>query len=98
MKDSSPFAIGNRLSAKSARKVVKARALAPETVMNFAADATHQLVIIRKEQNTHEERLPTKKDNKDHVFYNLIYEMLQQIPNCEDNFIYFIFYFQFILR
>ena len=50
MKDSSPFAIGNPLSAKSARKVVKAPALAPETVMNFAANATHQLVIIRKEQ------------------------------------------------
>lgn len=36
----------NPLSAKSARKVVKIRALAPETAMNFAADAIHQILSI----------------------------------------------------
>lgn len=39
-------------SAKSAHKIAKAQGLVPDVAMNSTADAIHQLVSIRKEQNS----------------------------------------------
>lgn len=70
-------------SAKSAHKIAKAQGLVPDVAMNSTADAIHQLVSIRKEQNSYQEPRSAEKDKENMIFCNLIYEMLQQIPNAK---------------
>lgn len=79
----SPWQNPTPTSAKSAHKIAKAQGLVPEAAMNSRADAIHQLISIRKEQNSYQEPVSAKKDKENMIFCNLIYEILQQILNAK---------------